>query len=64
MNSIIFVFAGGFLALSFCGYLIRWIFKQSEGTKEMATISRYIFEGARGYLKQQYKVVLIFFGIV
>jgi len=64
MNSIIFVFAGGFLALSFCGYLIRWIFKQPEGTKEMATISRYIFEGARGYLKQQYKVVLIFFGIV
>ena len=64
MNSIIFVFAGGFLALSFCGYLIRWILKQPEGTKEMSTISRYIFEGARGYLKQQYKVVIIFFTLV
>lgn len=64
MNTIIFIFAGSFLALSFCGYLIRWIFKQPEGTDQMKTISRYIFEGARGYLKQQYKVVSIFFIIV
>ena len=64
MNSILFFFLGSFLALSFCGYLIRWIFKQPQGTEKMATISQYIFKGAKGYLKQQYKVVGIFFGVV
>ena len=64
MNPIIFVFAGAVLALSFCGYLIRWIFKQPQGNEKMQEISRYIFEGARGYLKQQYKVVSIFFLVV
>jgi len=64
MNPIIFVFVASFLALSFCGYLIRWIFKQPQGTEKMAKISQYIFQGAKGYLRQQYKVVGIFFGIV
>ena len=64
MNPIIFVFAGAFLALIFCGHLIRWILKQPEGSSQMKEISRYIFEGARGYLKQQYKVVAIFFAVV
>ncbi|MCK4912945.1 MAG: sodium/proton-translocating pyrophosphatase, partial [Candidatus Omnitrophica bacterium] len=64
MNSIIFVFAGAALALSFCGFLIRWIFKQPQGSEKMQEISRHIFEGSKGYLKQQYKVVSIFFLIV
>ena len=64
MDPIIFVFAGSLLALSFCGHLIGWILKQPEGTKEMKTISRYIFEGAKGYLNQQYKIVAIFFAVV
>ncbi len=64
VNPIIFVFAGALLALSFCGYLIRWILKQPQGSEKMREISRYIFEGARGYLKQQYKVVSIFFLVV
>ena len=64
MDPVIFVFAGALLALSFCGFLIRWIFKQPQGSEKMQTISRYIFEGARGYLKQQYKVVSIFFLVV
>ena len=64
MNPILIVFTGSFLALSFCGFLVRWILRQSEGTEEMQTIARYIFEGARGYLKQQYKVVGLFFAVV
>ena len=64
MDPVIFVFAGALLALSFCGFLIRWIFKQPQGSEKMQIISRYIFEGARGYLKQQYKVVSIFFLVV
>ena len=64
MNPVIFIFAGALLALSFCGFLIRWIFKQPQGSEKMQTISRYIFEGSKGYLKQQYKIVSIFFLIV
>ncbi|MBD3263545.1 MAG: sodium-translocating pyrophosphatase, partial [Candidatus Omnitrophica bacterium] len=64
MNEILIVFAGSFLALGFCGYLIRWIFRQPQGSDEMKTISRYIFEGAKGYLRQQYKIVAIFFAVV
>ena len=64
MNPIVFVFAGSLLALSFCGHLIRWIFKQPEGSPRMQVISRYIFEGAKGYLRQQYKIVAIFFIVV
>ncbi|NQT27996.1 MAG: sodium-translocating pyrophosphatase [Candidatus Omnitrophica bacterium] len=64
MNPIVFVFAGALLALSFCGFLIRWILKQPQGSEKMQTISRYIFEGSKGYLKQQYKVVSIFFLVV
>jgi len=64
MSPILLVFAGSFLALSFCGFLVRWILKHSEGSAQMKTIARYISEGARGYLKQQYKVVSIFFAVV
>ncbi len=64
MNPIVFVFGGAFLAISFCGYLIRWIFAQPEGNPAMKAISGYIFQGAKGYLKQQYKVVSIFFAVV
>ncbi len=64
MNPILVVFFGAFLAISFCGYLIRWIFSQPEGNEAMKTISGYIFKGAKGYLRQQYKVVSIFFAVV
>jgi K(+)-stimulated pyrophosphate-energized sodium pump len=64
MDPIILVFSCALLALIFCGNLIRWIFKQPEGNAQMKKISRYVFEGAKGYLKQQYKVVSIFFAVV
>lgn len=61
---LILVFAGALIALIFCGYLIRWIFKQPQGNEKMIEISNYIFEGAKGYLRQQYKVVGLFFVVV
>ncbi|MBN3039874.1 MAG: sodium-translocating pyrophosphatase [Candidatus Omnitrophica bacterium] len=64
MTAILFVFAGSIIALGFCAYLIFWILKQPEGSEKMKTISNYIYQGARGYLWQQYKVVLLFFVIV
>ncbi|MFA7677133.1 MAG: sodium-translocating pyrophosphatase [Candidatus Omnitrophota bacterium] len=44
--------------------MIRWIFKQPQGSEKMKTISRYIFKGAKGYLNQQYKIVGLFFAVV
>ncbi|MCF7916778.1 MAG: sodium-translocating pyrophosphatase [Candidatus Omnitrophica bacterium] len=61
---LIFVFAGSVLALIFCTYLIRWIFKQTQGNEKMTEISNYIFEGSKSYLRQQYKIVGIFFAVV
>jgi K(+)-stimulated pyrophosphate-energized sodium pump len=63
-DPIFLVFVASFVALAFCSYLIRWILKQPEGNDEMKTISRYIFDGAKGYLRQQYKVVVVFFVVV
>ncbi|MCF7887056.1 MAG: sodium-translocating pyrophosphatase [Candidatus Omnitrophica bacterium] len=61
---LIFVFAGSLLALIFCGCLIRWILKQPQGNESMIKITNYIFEGAKSYLRQQYKVVGAFFIVV
>ncbi|MBN2120655.1 MAG: sodium-translocating pyrophosphatase [Candidatus Omnitrophica bacterium] len=55
---------GSVIALGFCAYLVRWIFKQPEGNEKMKEIARYVSEGSRSYLKQQYKIVSLFFVIV
>lgn len=64
MNELIFVFAGSLMALIFSIFLVGWIFKQPQGNAKMIEISKYIFEGAKGYLRQQYKVVSLFFLLV
>jgi len=55
---------GSLLALGFCVFLILWIFRQPKGNEKMQEIANYVSEGARGYLKQQYKIVIIFFIVV
>ena len=52
------------IALSFAGYFYRQVRRESEGTEIMKKIAQYVREGAMAYLKQQYKVVLIFFIIL
>ena len=64
MNLLWIVPCGSMLALGFCIYLIIWIFKQSEGNEEMKKIARYVSDGAKSYLKQQYKIVAIVFLIL
>jgi len=61
---LLFVFLSSLAALIFCVFLRFWIFKSSEGTDKMREIAGYIKEGAQGYLRQQYKVVGIFFAVV
>ncbi len=52
-----------FIALIFAYGFYRKIMKLSEGTDRMIEIAEAVRKGARAYLKQQYKIVLIFFGI-
>ena len=64
MNLLWLVPLGSVLALGFCVYLIIWIFKKPQGNPEMVRIAQYVSEGSKSYLKQQYKVVSVFFLVV
>ena len=49
------------LALLFAWYFFRNMMKESEGTDTMKRITSHVRKGAMAYIKQQYKVVGIFF---
>lgn len=55
---------GSIAALAFAYYFFKQMMKRSEGTDLMKKIAAYVREGAMAYLKQQYKVVIIFFIIM
>ncbi|MCU0226231.1 MAG: sodium/proton-translocating pyrophosphatase, partial [Bryobacterales bacterium] len=52
---------GSVIALVFAWIFYTQMMKQSEGTARMAQIASYVRTGAMAYLRQQYKVVGIFF---
>lgn len=56
-----FVPISSILALGFAYYFYSRLMKESEGTEKMASIALYVRKGAMAYLKQQYKIVGIFF---
>lgn len=51
-------------ALAFAYFFYSQMMKESEGTEKMASIALYVRKGAMAYLKQQYKVVGMFFLII
>ena len=57
-------FGGAILALVMAFYFYKSVMRKSEGTEKMAEIAHAVREGAYAYLKQQYKVVAIFFMLV
>lgn len=61
---VLLVFAGSVLALVFALITARKVMRYSEGTDLMKKISESIRKGANAYLKRQYKIVLIFFGLM
>jgi len=63
---LLFVFAplGSLLSLIFASYLSRSTKKFDEGTDIMRQIAQAVREGARAYLRRQYRVVIAIFGIV
>ena len=52
------------LALVFAWVFFRQMMKESEGTDSMKRIASFVREGAMSYLKQQYKVVALIFGVL
>ena len=59
-----FTFVGAVLALLFALFNAKTVLKFSEGTDRMKKISASIRKGAGAFLKRQYKIVLIFFGVM
>jgi K(+)-stimulated pyrophosphate-energized sodium pump len=49
------------LALGFALYFYRQVYREDEGTEIMKKIANHVRLGAMAYLRQQYKVVLMFF---
>jgi len=52
------------IALGFVAILIRYIIKKPEGDALMVKIAKAVRQGAEAYIKRQYSIVGIFFGIV
>lgn len=59
-----FVPVASLSALFFAWFFFKQMMKESEGTERMASIALYVRKGAMAYLKQQYKVVGIFFVVI
>ncbi|MDP2422883.1 MAG: sodium-translocating pyrophosphatase [Bacteroidales bacterium] len=55
---------GSLAALMFAWFLAKKVLKSDAGNERMREISKYIQEGAMAYLRQQYKVVGIFFVVL
>jgi len=62
-NIIVFAIApvSAIVALAFAYGFYRKIMKLPEGNEKMIDIAEAVREGARAYIKQQYKIVIIFF---
>ncbi|GAG30918.1 unnamed protein product, partial [marine sediment metagenome] len=54
---------GAVLALAFALFFYRSMMRTSEGDPEMAEIAASVRAGAMAYLRQQYKMVAVFFAV-
>ncbi|GJQ63680.1 MAG: putative K(+)-stimulated pyrophosphate-energized sodium pump [Melioribacteraceae bacterium] len=55
---------GSVVALSFAFIFFKQMMKGEEGTERMIIIARHVRTGAMAYLKQQYKIVTVFFLLI
>ena len=60
----ILTFAAALIALLYALFTARKVLKFPEGTDRMKQISAFIRKGANAYLKRQYRIVAIFFGVM
>lgn len=54
----------GIVALAYAALRAQWVTKQDVGTDHMAEIAQHIAEGARAFLKREYRVLFIFVAAV
>lgn len=59
-----FAWLSAIFALGFSAYLAFWILGKDEGENKMREISSYIREGAKAYIKRQYRLVSLVFIIL
>ncbi|MBI1310550.1 sodium-translocating pyrophosphatase [bacterium] len=59
-----FSLTGALIALFFALKFFKWMVAQDEGTDLMIHIAENVRQGADAYLRQQYKIVTIFFVVV
>jgi K(+)-stimulated pyrophosphate-energized sodium pump len=52
---------GALLALFFARRFFMWMVEQDEGDERMITIAEHVRKGADAYLRQQYRIVAVFF---
>lgn len=50
----------GIIALGYAFYRARWVSAQDTGTEQMAEIAQHIAEGARAFLRREYRVLAVF----
>jgi inorganic pyrophosphatase/K(+)-stimulated pyrophosphate-energized sodium pump len=60
----VLAFAGSIAALVYARKFFKTMMEADEGTDEMKEIAGHVREGAYAYLRQQYKVVAIFFIVI
>jgi len=53
--------AAAVIALAFAYFFYRQVIRLEEGTPKMVEIAQAVRRGAKAYIKQQYKIVIIFF---
>ena len=56
--------AASLLALLFAVLTARKVLKFDEGTDVMKKISQSVRKGANAYLNRQYRIVVVFFGVL
>ncbi len=61
---ILLVLVSGLLALAYAFLRTRWIGRQSPGTENMVEIAGYIADGARAFLRREYRVLAVFVVLV
>jgi K(+)-stimulated pyrophosphate-energized sodium pump len=64
MDLVWIALAAGSVAISIVAYLTWSIYREDPGTPEMREVARYIRNGAKTFLKRQYRTILLFVAIV
>ena len=56
--------AASLAALAQAWVFFRWMMSRDEGNETMIELAGHVRDGASAYLTQQYKVVIVFFGVI